>query len=449
MNASDNGKKYSIKHSITPDELEQVAAREHVCVEYLEEAINTGILIIPRNRNHPGARPVAIGAGVSTKINANLGTSALASSWEDELHKLDVAIRAGADTAMDLSTGGDLKRIRQEILAASTVPIGTVPVYEVARRVSDMELPNGFLDTPRELFFEVVEEQAEQGVDYFTLHAGVTRKALEACDRNPRVAGIVSRGGALMANWMRANNAENPYYEDFERLCSILGKHTAAFSLGDGLRPGSVCDATDEMQLAELYVLGELTLKAWRHGVQVMIEGPGHVPLDQIEMNVQLQKRVCHGAPFYVLGPLVTDIAPGYDHITGAIGATVAAAAGADLLCYVTPSEHLALPDARDVHEGVVAFRIAAHAADLVKGVPGAYLWDEAISRARKEFRWDEHIKLAVDPVRARKYRERDRLPLNYEGCTMCGELCSMRDARRSADKAARPEPRPAGSQPE
>jgi len=320
-------------------------------------------------------------------------------------------------------------------------------VYEVARRVSDMELANGFLDTPRELFFEVVEEQAEQGVDYFTLHAGVTRRALEAAVRNPRVAGIVSRGGALMANWMRANNAENPYYEDFERLCGILAKHTGTFSLGDGLRPGSVCDATDEMQLAELYVLGELTLKAWEHGVQVMIEGPGHVPLDQIEMNVQLQKRACHDAPFYVLGPLVTDIAPGYDHITGAIGATVAAAAGADLLCYVTPSEHLALPDARDVHEGVIAFRIAAHAADLVKGIHGAYAWDEAISRARKEFRWDEHIRLAVDPVRAREYRERDRLPLDYEGCTMCGELCSMREKKRSAGKAAGPEWRSTGSQ--
>ncbi|OGK10671.1 MAG: phosphomethylpyrimidine synthase [Candidatus Riflebacteria bacterium RBG_13_59_9] len=430
---SGNGKLYSIKHSITAEEMRQLASRERVSVQFLEESINRGTLVIPRNVNHPDARPIAVGAGVTTKVNANLGTSALASGWEEEAHKLEVAVRAGAHTVMDLSTGGDLHQIRQKFLDTSPLPLGTVPVYELACRCKEMNLANGFVDLPRELFFEVVEEQAEQGVDFFTLHAGVTRKAVEVLDRSSRVAGIVSRGGALMANWMQANHAENPYYEDFERLCNILRKYAATFSLGDGLRPGCIADASDDVQLTELFALGELTEIAWEHGVQVMIEGPGHVPLDQVKMNVQLQKRVCHGAPFYVLGPLVTDVAPGYDHITGAIGGALAAAAGADLLCYVTPSEHLALPDARDVHEGVIAFRIAAHSADLAKGVPGAREWDDGISRARKDFLWEEQIRLSIDPVRAREYRERDEIPLDYEGCTMCGDLCSMR--QRSTDR--------------
>jgi len=398
-------------------------------VEFLQDSIKRGTVVVLRNVNHAEARPVAVGAGVTTKVNANLGTSMLASDWEEELHKLEVAVRAGADTVMDLSTGGDLPRIRKELLQASPLPLGTVPVYELASRCREEKLPGGFPDLPRELFFEVVEEQAEQGVDFFTLHAGVTRRTVEILDRRPRVAGIVSRGGALMANWMRANHAENPYYEDFPRLCKILKRYRATFSLGDGLRPGCIADASDDVQLTELFVLGELTKTAWEHGVQVMIEGPGHVPVHEVALNVQLQKRVCHGAPFYVLGPLVTDVAPGYDHITGAIGGAIAAAAGADLLCYVTPSEHLALPDARDVHEGVIAFRIAAHAGDLAKGVPGARAWDDAISRARKGFDWEGQIRLAVDPERARHYRERDRIPLDYEGCTMCGELCSMRQA--------------------
>ncbi len=433
MNISANGKRYAISHSITPAEMAEVAAREGVTTEFLEDGICRGTLIIPRNVNHLQAKPTAIGAGVTTKVNANLGLSALASDCENELHKLDVALRAGADTAMDLSTGSDLANVRKEILAAADVPIGTVPVYEVACRVEAMNLPNGFLDTPRDLFFEVVEEQAEQGVDYFTLHAGITQKALEVAGKNPRLLGIVSRGGAMMAAWMRAHNAENPYYEDFERLCAILKKRCAAFSLGDGLRPGCIADASDAMQFAELMTLGELTRTAWEHGVQVMIEGPGHIPLDQVEMNVQMQKRICSGAPFYVLGPLVTDVAPGYDHINGAIGGAIAAAAGADLLCYVTPSEHLALPDARDVHDGVIAFRIAAHAADIVKGVGGAREWDDAISKARRDFNWADHLRLAIDPVRARQYRERDSLSLDYEGCTMCGDFCSMRSHKRNA----------------
>ena len=435
MNISGNGKRYAISHSITPAEMAEVAARERVSVQFLEEAISSGTLIIPRNINHMHAKPTAIGLRMTTKVNANLGMSSLASSCENELHKLDVALRAGADTAMDLSTGGDLAKMRKELIAAAPVPIGTVPVYEVACRAETMNLPNGFLDTPRDLFFEVVEEQAEQGVDYFTLHTGVTRKALEVAEKNPRLLGIVSRGGAMMSAWMRAHNSENPYFEDFERLCAILKKYKAAFSLGDGLRPGCIADASDTMQFTELMSLGELTTTAWEYGVQVMIEGPGHIPLNQVEMNIHLQKRICHGAPFYVLGPLVTDIAPGYDHITGAIGGAIAAAAGADLLCYVTPSEHLALPDARDVHEGVVAFRIAAHAADIVKGAGGAREWDDEISKARRDFNWPDHIKLAIDPVRARQYRERDNLPLDYEGCTMCGDFCSMRNHKKQAAK--------------
>jgi phosphomethylpyrimidine synthase len=431
MNAPLNGSKFAIAHTLSPAEIEQVAAKERVSAQYLEEAISRGKLIIPRNKNHKQALPTAIGTGVTTKVNANLGMSGLASSIPNELHKLDVALRAGAHTAMDLSTGGDLKKLRMEILAASHVPIGTVPVYEVAFRAEAMGLPNGFLDTPRDLFFEVVEEQAEQGVDYFTLHAGITRHALEIAEKHPRLLGIVSRGGAMLSAWMRANNAENPYYEDFPRLCAILKKHCAAFSLGDSLRPGCIADASDALQLTELITLGELTRTSWEHGVQVMIEGPGHVPLNQVEMNIRLQKRLCSGAPFYVLGPLVTDIAPGYDHITGAIGGAIAAAAGADLLCYVTPSEHLALPDARDVHEGVIAFRIAAHAADIAKGVGCAAEWDEQISCARRDFKWADHIRLAIDPVRARQYRERDNLPLDYEGCTMCGDFCAMRSRVR------------------
>jgi len=426
----ENSHSYNIQHSFTESELQEAAHRERVTVEFLKEALSKGLLIIPRNINHKHARPTPIGLGVTTKVNANIGTSAFLKDVKEELHKLEVAIRAGADTVMDLSTGGDLKAIRQEILDASPVPVGTVPVYEVGRRMIGKK--GGFTSAPVSLFLEVVEEQAEQGVDYFTIHAGVTQKNLEVIERVPRITGIVSRGGGMMAAWMRANGRENPYYEYFDELTDILARYCVTYSLGDGLRPGSIHDASDEVQFSELFVIGELTKRAWEKGVQVMIEGPGHVPLNQIEMNVRLQKRVCHGAPFYVLGPLVCDIAPGYDHITGAMGAMLAGAAGADLLCYVTPAEHLALPDARDVHEGVIAFKIAAHAADIAKGLDWVREWDDELSRARKEFRWDDQIRLAIDPVRARQYRERDKVPLTYEGCTMCGEFCPMREDEKS-----------------
>lgn len=417
---------YPIKHNLTADELGELADRERVGVEFLAESIVRGVMVVPRNHHRTHIPPVAIGAGVRTKVNANLGNSALASGVKEELHKLHVAELMHTDTVMDLSTGGDLHSVRQEILDAAQVPLGTVPVYEVGRRMLGRK--GGLAATPRSLFLEVIEEQAEQGVDFMTIHCGVTRKSLEVLERSPRITGMVSRGGAMMMAWMRSNNAENPYYEHFDQVTEILAKHGVTYSLGDGLRPGCIADASDEAQFAELFILGELTQRAWHRGVQVMIEGPGHVPLDQIEMNVELEKRICHGAPFYVLGPLVTDIAPGYDHITGAMGGLIAAAAGADLLCYVTPSEHLALPDARDVHNGLVAFKIAAHAADLVKGIHGARDWDDRMARARRAFKWEQQIKLAIDPVRAREYRERDEVPLSYEGCTMCGEFCAMRE---------------------
>ncbi len=422
--------KFEIFHSFTIEELEKCAQEERVSVDFLLDGLNRGTIIIPRNKNHRSVRPTAIGYGVRTKVNANIGTSAFLKDVKEELHKLDVAVRAGADTAMDLSTGGDLKAIRQEILDASPIPIGTVPVYEVGRRM--IGKPGGFIKAPVSLFFEVVEEQAEQGVDYFTIHAGVTQDNLKVVESVSRITGIVSRGGGMMGAWMRANRRENPFYEFFDELTDILAKCCVTYSLGDGLRPGSIHDASDAVQFSELFVLGDLTKRAWQKGVQVMIEGPGHIPLNQIEMNVKIQKKVCHNAPFYVLGPLVTDIAPGYDHITGAMGGLIAGAAGADLLCYVTPAEHLALPDARDVHEGVIAFKIAAHAADIAKGIPGAMEWDNELSRARKEFRWEDQIRLALDPVRARQYRERDKVALTYEGCTMCGEFCPMREDEKS-----------------
>ncbi len=425
-----NPAKYDIAHTFTPEELEECASREHVTVEFLLDSLQRGTLIIPRNRNHKHVRAVPIGTGVTTKVNANIGTSAFLKDVKEELHKLDVAVRAGADTAMDLSTGGDLKAIRQEILDASPIPIGTVPVYEVGRRM--IGKPGGFTSAPESLFLEVVEEQAEQGVDYFTIHAGVTWKNLEVIERTPRITGIVSRGGGMMSAWMRANRKENPYYSRFDEVTDILAKYCGTYSLGDGLRPGSINDASDEVQFSELFVIGELTKRAWQKGVQVMIEGPGHVPLNQIEMNVRIQKRVCNGAPFYVLGPLVTDVAPGYDHITGAMGGLIAGSAGADLLCYVTPAEHLALPDARDVHEGVIAFKIAAHASDIAKGLTWVKDWDDELSRARKAFKWEDQIRLAIDPVRARQYRERDKVALTYEGCTMCGEFCPMREDEKS-----------------
>jgi phosphomethylpyrimidine synthase len=379
-------------------------------------------MIIPANLNHPELTPMAIGIAARCKINANIGNSAVTSDADGELAKLRICLQYGADTAMDLSTGGRIHEIREAILRASPIPIGTVPIYEAMERSGRIE------DLTEEILFSVIEEQARQGVDYMTIHAGILRDYLPLVQH--RTTGIVSRGGSLMAQWMIAHNKENPLYTGFERLCEIFKRHDVSFSLGDALRPGCLADASDPAQFAELATLGELTLKAWEHDVQVMIEGPGHVPMDQLAMNVAKQQALCHGAPFYTLGPLVTDIAPGYDHITSAIGAAIVGWHGASLLCYVTPKEHLGLPNAEDVRQGIVAYKIAAHAADLARHRPGARDRDDAISKARFNFNWNEQFALSLDPERAREYHDEALPQSGYKSaafCSMCGpKFCSM-----------------------
>ncbi len=410
------------RDGIVTEEMRQVAQDEGLSPEEVRDRVAAGVVVIPHNV-HRTFRARGIGQGLRTKINANLGASGLRESLEEELEKLDAAVQYGADAVMDLSTGTDLDAIRLRMLERSPVMLGTVPIYEVAARLRQ----NKVID-PDELF-ACIEKQAKQGVDFMTVHCGVTRETLQALDSAPRVGGIVSRGGSLMAAYIQATGHENPLYERFDELCEICREHDVTLSLGDGLRPGAVADATDRGQLAELAVLGELAERARRAGVQVMIEGPGHVPMDQIEANVKLEKRLCGGAPFYVLGPLVTDVAPGYDHITAAIGGAIAAAAGADFLCYVTPAEHLRLPTTEDVVEGVVAARIAAHAADLVKGVPGAWQWDMAMSRARRALDWEGMYQHAIDPVRARRFKEGSE-GAGQDVCSMCGHLCAVKTDR-------------------
>ncbi len=407
-------------------QMRQVAEDEHLDPGLLRERVARGEVVIPYNR-HRTFRAVGIGKGLRTKVNANIGASELRKLEEEELKKLEIAVQHGADAVMDLSTGGDLDEIRRIILEKSPVMIGTVPVYDLATQ--------GKMDplVPDELF-AVIEKHARAGVDFITVHCGITRQTLRVLDtmQAPRLCGIVSRGGSLMAADVAKTGRENPLYEQFDRLCAICFEHDVTLSLGDGLRPGATADANDAAQIAELMVLGELTRRARAAGVQVMIEGPGHVPLHQIVAGVQLQKRLCEEAPFYVLGPLVTDVAPGYDHITSAIGGAIAAGAGVDFLCYVTPAEHLRLPDADDVREGVIAARIAAHAGDLAKGIPGARDWDDAMSRARKALDWNEMYRLALDPCRARQLREGSEAA-GSDVCTMCGPLCAVRtdNARR------------------
>jgi phosphomethylpyrimidine synthase len=411
---------------ITP-EMRRVAAREgHLTAAQVRDEVAAGRMVIPANRAHLAGRldPTGIGRAATTKINANLGASPLASSIEEELAKLDWAVRWSADTAMDLSTGGDLDACREAIVAHATVPIGTVPIYSmiVGRKVEEL--------TPGEILREIAK-QARQGVDFFTIHAGVLREHVALARR--RLLGIVSRGGSLLAKWMAAHGAENPMYTLWDEICGILRQHDVTFSIGDGLRPGSLADASDAAQFAELRTLGELTERAWRHGCQVMVEGPGHVPFDQIEYNMKLQRRLCHGAPFYVLGPLVTDVGCGYDHITGAIGGALAAYFGADFLCYVTPSEHLGLPDLDDVRQGVVASRLAAHAADLARRHPGAADWDRRVSKARAGLDWDAMIDGCVDPERARRVFGRARSGTDG-ACTMCGEFCAIKRSKETLD---------------
>ncbi|HLI54054.1 MAG TPA: phosphomethylpyrimidine synthase ThiC [Acidimicrobiales bacterium] len=420
---------------VTP-EMEFAAIREGMDAETVREEVAAGRAILPSNVNHPEAEPMLIGARFAVKINANIGNSSVASSVEEEVEKMRWATRWGADTVMDLSTGRDIHTTRGWIIRNSPVPVGTVPIYQALEKVDGVAERLSW-----EVFRDTVVEQAEQGVDYMTIHAGVLLRYVPLTAR--RVTGIVSRGGSIMAAWCLAHHEENFLYTHFEDLCEIFEAYDVAFSLGDGLRPGSVADANDEAQLAELRTLGELTDVAWAHDVQVMIEGPGHVPMHQIEENVRLQKEWCHEAPFYTLGPLTTDVAPGYDHITSAIGAAIIGWAGTAMLCYVTPKEHLGLPDREDVKAGVIAYKIAAHAADLAKGHPGARAWDDALSKARFEFRWEDQFELSLDPDTARSYHD-ETLPAapakTAHFCSMCGpKFCSMRisqDIRSAAGQA-------------
>ncbi len=421
---------------ITP-EMEYVAKRENLAPETIREEVAAGRMVIPANRVHLSKRlePMAIGIAAKCKINANIGNSAVTGDVEAELEKLHTSVHYGADTVMDLSTGKDIDRIRQAIIDASPVPIGTVPIYQMLE-----ELGGNIEDMRPQHFLDMVEHQAKQGVDYMTVHAGVMLEHLPLTMN--RVTGIVSRGGSLIAKWMMAHRQQNPLYTHFGELCEIMREYDVTWSLGDGLRPGSIADASDAAQFAELEVLGELVKKSWEYGTQAMVEGPGHIPMHEVQMNVEKEIEVCHGAPFYVLGPLVTDIAPGYDHITSAIGAALAGWAGAAMLCYVTPKEHLGLPNNEDVKQGVIAYKIAAHAADVARRRPGAQDRDDALSKARFAFDWNEQFRLALDPETARAYHD-ETLPQDTfksaHFCSMCGpKYCSMKiteDIRKMAQE--------------
>jgi phosphomethylpyrimidine synthase len=412
------------KEGIITPEMHEVAENEKVDVNWLRNEIALGRIVIPKNKNHNF--PVrGIGKGLSTKINANIGTSEEHCFPHEESKKVRVAIKYGTDALMDLSTGGNLHKILQQIISESPVMIGTVPIYGVATRLLSEGKKIAQLD-PEELFNEI-EIQAQMGVDFMTLHCGVTKSSLSFLDNDERVFGIVSRGGALLKRWIVDNNRENPLYEQYNKVLEICQKYDVTISLGDGLRPGCGADATDRGQIAELLILGELVDRAREKGVQVMVEGPGHMPLDQIETNMKLMKKLCHEAPFYVLGPLVTDFAPGYDHIVGAIGATVAAIYGADFLCYITPAEHLCLPNINDVKEGVIASRIAAHSADIVKNVTGSRQRDYIVSKARRDLDWETIFKNALDPEVARK-RKKESESSDEDHCTMCGNLCAVKN---------------------
>src|SRR5438309_6401408 len=429
------------RKGLVTDAMRFVAEREDLDAELIRDEVARGRMVIPANVEHVKKKlePMCIGVAAKCKINANIGNSAVTSKVDDELEKLHTAVHLGADTVMDLSTGGDIDRIRQSIIDASPVPIGTVPIYQAVQDVKD---PNDL--TPQQML-DMVEHQAKQGVDYMTIHAGVLLEYVPLT--RDRVTGIVSRGGSLMAAWMIAHHQQNPWYTHFDELCEIMRAHDVTYSLGDGLRPGCLADANDRAQFAELETLGELTLKAWKHGCQVMIEGPGHIPMHLVKMNVEKEREVCHEAPFYVLGPLVTDIAPGYDHITSAIGAALAAEAGAAMLCYVTPKEHLGLPNKDDVRQGVIAYKIAAHAGDIARGRKNARRRDDELSKARFEFDWNRQFDLSLDPDTARAMHD-ETLPQEVfksaKFCSMCGpKFCSMRvtqDIRKlAAEQAAAP----------
>jgi len=432
---------HNARRGLITDEMQRVAEREELPAELVRDEVARGRLVIPANVHHLTQRldPMGIGAVARVKINANIGNSAVESNVDQELEKLHHAVHYGADTVMDLSTGGGIDTIREAIIAASPVPVGTVPIYQAVagvKRVEDLT-PDDMLD--------MIEHQAAQGVDYVTVHCGIRREHVPLA--LGRVTGIVSRGGSLLAYWMMHHQRENPLYTHFDRILEIARKHDVTLSLGDGLRPGSLADATDKAQLAELVTLGELTERAWAQDVQVMIEGPGHIPMHQIEVNVRLQKELCHEAPFYTLGPLVTDVAPAYDHITSAIGAAMIGWFGADMLCYVTRKEHLGLPNAEEVREGVIAYKIAAHAADIARRRPHSRDRDDALSRARFAFDWNEQFRLALDPERARELHD-EALPAEYfksaEFCAMCGpQFCSMHITREISRKLGSEHPSP------
>lgn len=410
------------RKGIITKELQTVAEKEQIEPERIRQSVAAGRVAIPANRNHRRLSPEGVGEGLRTKINVNLGVSRDCCNVQTELDKVQKAIALKAEAIMDLSSYGKTREFRQQLIAASPAMIGTVPIYDAV----------GFYDRAlKELtaedFFEVVETHAQDGVDFMTIHAGVTRKSLADLKRIGRVTNVVSRGGSLMCAWMEMTGNENPFYEYFDRLLDICVEYDVTLSLGDACRPGSIADATDGLQIGELLTLGELTQRAWEQNVQVIIEGPGHMALNEIAANVILEKKLCHGAPFYVLGPLVTDVAPGYDHITSAIGGATAAMAGADFLCYVTPAEHLRLPNLEDMVEGIIAAKIAAHAGDIAKGIPGAKEWDLEMSKARAALDWESMFKLAIDSEKPRRYRKESQ-PVDEDTCTMCGKMCAVKN---------------------
>ncbi|MCP4221386.1 MAG: phosphomethylpyrimidine synthase ThiC [bacterium] len=408
------------RKGIITEQMRTVAAKESIDDEKLRQLVAEGKVVIPANINHENLDPIGIGKCLSTKINANIGTSGDFDKIEDELKKIEMVVKYKADTVMDLSTGGDVDRIRRALIGECTIPFGNVPVYQMAKDIAAKG--STFVNMSAEEMLEYIENQAKDGVDYMTIHAGLTRRAVEKVRSQNRIAGIVSRGGSITVAWMLHNEKENPFYEHFDRILEIARTYDVTMSLGDGLRPGCISDGSDWGQMEELLTLGELVKRCREAGVQVMVEGPGHLPINQIEMNVKLQKSICDSAPFYVLGPIVTDIAPGYDHITSAMGGALAASMGADYLCYVTPTEHLGLPDENDVKEGIMAARIAAHVGDIAKGIPGAIERNNQMGEARKNLDWKRQEELCMDPERFRAIR--DERSSSTDACSMCGELC-------------------------
>ena len=419
------------KKGIATEEIEEAALSEGIAPEKLAEDIAAGVSVIPRNTIHP-IKPIAIGRGLTTKINANIGTSKDRVSFDDEMEKLDILVKYGADAVMDLSTGGPIKDLRRLLLKKSPIAVGTVPIYEAA--IFAAETYGSIAKMTPDDLFRVIEEHAKEGVDFVTVHSGLTRKAIERLKDEGRILDIVSRGGSFLLEWMVYNDKENPLYEHYDRLLEIARKYDLTLSLGDGLRPGCIADATDRSQMEELLTIGELRDRALEEGIQVIVEGPGHVPLNQVVLNIRIQKEICKGAPFYVLGPLVTDIAMGYDHIAAAIGGAIAGAAGADFLCYVTPAEHIRLPDIEDVKEGVIASKIAAHAADIAKGIPAALERDRKMAHCRKNLDWNGQIALSFDPEKIRKWRA-EVPPSEQDVCSMCGEFCAIRTVERALKK--------------